>query len=232
MTMTTTLTDIHLHAILTQDDVKGLVFDLDGTLIDSAADILASIRETFRLAGYGEVPDTYFPDNLHGTSEGIMRSVIHDMGWQQPLDMSELKQLYYRVYVERGHHATQLYPGVLDVLRGCAETLPMAICTNKIHRNALAVTELLQIQSHFAVISGADSWAEAKPSPVPLLETIRAMGLKPEQCLYFGDTSVDAQCASGAGVRFVLHRAGYGDSALRGMSHYHAFDAWSDLMQI
>src|SRR5690606_13825025 len=220
------------HSLLTQDDVKGLVFDLDGTLIDSAADILGGIRETFRVAGYGEVPDSYCPDNLHGTSDGIIRAVIQDMGWAQPRDMTQLKQLYNQVYAARDHRETRLYPLVQDVLRGCADILPMAICTNKIHRNALTVTDKLGIQGHFSVISGADSWGEPKPSPVPLLETIREMGLQPEECLYFGDTSVDAMCAASAGVRFVLHRSGYGDTALQGMGHYHAFERWEEMMQV
>lgn len=229
MTSDTTLSRVRLGPLLAQADVRGVVFDLDGTLIDSAADILASIRETFRQAGYGEVPDSYFPDNLHGTSDGIMCSVIQDMGWQEPQDMAALKQLYYSVYVAQDHRHTQLYPGVMDVLEGCADTLSMAICTNKIHRNAMAATEKVGIQRYFKVISGADSWAEAKPSPIPLLETIRCMGLTPDQCLYFGDTSVDAACAAHAGVRFVLHRSGYGDTALANMPNHHAFDRWDEL---
>ncbi len=226
-----TMTAPQLHSLFLGSDVKGVVFDLDGTLIDSAPDILGGVRDTFRVMGYGEVPDDYFPDNLHGTSEGIMRDIMRDMGWQIPDDLGELKSVYFEVYAQRGHANTRLYPGVEQMLKICHEVLPLAICTNKIHRNAVAVTEVLGISPYFSVISGADSWAQPKPSPVPLLETIREMGLTPGQCLYFGDTSVDAETAERAGVRFVLYESGYGDSALADRPRHHAFSDWSQLLR-
>ncbi|WP_227870604.1 HAD family hydrolase [Orrella marina] len=225
--------EIGLSPLFLREDVEGVVFDLDGTLIDSAADILGGIREAFLTAGFGQVPDDYFPDNLHGTSDGIMRDIMRDMGWPVPDDLSEIKAVYYDVYARRGHASTRLYPDVQTLLQVCRDTLPevpMAICTNKVHRNAMAVTQILGITPYFSVISGADSWGQAKPSPVPLLETIREMGVSPEKCLYFGDTSVDAECAERAGVRFVLHESGYGDPALEGMSRFHAFRQWRELL--
>ena len=226
----TTDTSTLLHPLLLQDDVQGLVFDLDGTLVDSAADILGGIRETFRQAGYGEVPDNYFPENLHGTSDGIMRSIMNDMGWTVPADLRDLKELYYVVYARRAHAATRLYAGAADVLNQCRGRLPMAICTNKIHRNAVQACQALGIDGYFSFISGADTWPQAKPSPVPLLETIRELGLQPQHCLYFGDTSVDAECAAAAGVRFVLHESGYGDTALHSLPRIHAFSRWPELL--
>jgi phosphoglycolate phosphatase-like HAD superfamily hydrolase len=219
-----------LHALFNQADVRGLIFDLDGTLIDSAQDIVGSMRDTLREMGYGEVPADYCPDNLHGTSDGIIRDVMRDMGWKAPDDLSEVKATYYRIYAARGHANTRLYPDVGELLQQCSGAFPMGVCTNKIYRNAVSVTDTLGIRQHFATITGADSWAEAKPSPVPLLETIRTMNLRPEQCLYFGDTSVDAQCAERAGVRFVLHESGYGDPALDAMPRHHAFKAWKELL--
>lgn len=227
-------TDTGLSPLLLAQDVHGVVFDLDGTLIDSAADILGGIREAFLEAGYGQVPPDYFPDNLHGTSDGIMRDIMRDMGWSVPDDLSEIKAIYYEVYARRGHASTRLYPDVRALLQACRDiqpTLSLAICTNKIHRNAVSVTQILGIHPYFSVISGADSWGQAKPSPVPLLETIREMGVSPDKCLYFGDTSVDAECAHRAGVRFVLHESGYGDPALEGMPRFHAFRQWRELLQ-
>lgn len=82
----------------------------------------------------------------------------------------------------------------------------------------------------FDFITGCDTWEEAKPSPLPLLETIRMLGLEPGNCLYFGDTSVDALCARDAGVRFVLHEAGYGDKALKAQTQYFSFAHWHELL--
>ncbi|NYT58607.1 HAD-IA family hydrolase [Alcaligenaceae bacterium] len=223
--------DLALHPLLAQDDVRGIVFDLDGTIIDSAADIINGMRLTFQQAGLGTLPDDYFPDNLHGTSAGIMQSILADMGWPQPADFAPLKAQYVQHYASLGHGTTRLYADAQEVLSACrSASLAMGICTNKVHASALAATHKVGIHGLFDFISGSDTWAQAKPSPLPLLETIRMMGLAPEQCLYFGDTSVDAECAHAAGVRFVLHESGYGDQALKGMSRHFAFQQWGELL--
>ena len=222
---------INLHPILMENDVRGLVFDLDGTIVDSAADIINGMRLTFQQAGLGILPQDYFPDNLHGTSEGIMRDILADMGWPAPADFTPLKTQYVHNYSTLGHHTTKLYAGALDVLHACrSASLAMGICTNKVHVSALAATHKVGIHGLFDFISGADTWPASKPSPVPLLETIRMLGLEPEQCLYFGDTSIDAECARNAGVRFVLHASGYGDHALAHAPRYFAFRQWNELL--
>ena len=226
-----TQTDLGLHALLQRDDVRGLVFDLDGTIVDSAADIINGMRLTFQQAGLGILPQDYFPDNLHGTSEGIMRDILDDMGWPAPADFAPLKIQYVQNYSSLGHGTTRLYDGVQDVLNTCrSASLAMGICTNKVHASALAATHKVGIHSLFDFISGSDTWAQSKPSPIPLLETIRMLGLETEQCLYFGDTSIDAQCARDAGVRFVLHASGYGDQALKDAPRYFSFGHWGELL--
>lgn len=220
-----------LHPLFLDAGVRGIVFDLDGTLIDSAADILHAMRLTFEQAGFGNLPADYMPDNLHGTNEGIMRSIVADMGWTAPADFSSLRARYVTLYTAIDHQRTRLYEGVTDVLSAIREAgLPMGICTNKLHAGALAATRTVGIQGMFDFITGADTWPEAKPSPVPLLETLRMLNLRPEECLYFGDTSVDAQCARAAGVRFVLHESGYGDEALRQAPRHFAFHEWNELL--
>ena len=222
--------DLNLHPLFAENDVHGLVFDLDGTLIDSVADIVEGMRMTFEQTGFGQLPADYMPDNLHGTSDGIIRFIMAEMGWTAPADLKPLHAQYVRNYASLGHQNTHLYEGVQDALDIFHEAgLPMGICTNKIHAGAIAATQKVGIHDKFDFITGADTWAQAKPSPVPLLETIRMLGLRPEQCLYFGDTSVDAACAQQAGVRFVLFDSGYGDAALKGASHHFAFSHWNDL---
>ncbi len=219
-----------VQSLLLEQDLRGVVFDLDGTLLDSATDIMDGMRLTFEHSGYGVLAPDYVSDNLHGTCENIMQHIINDMGWQQPTEFDSLKEQYFRYYASLNYRNTQLYPGALAVLQACAQAgLAIGVCTNKSYASALSVSQLLHIDTYFNTISGSDSWGQAKPSPVPLLETIRSLGVQPEQCLYFGDTSVDALCASRADVRFVLHTAGYGDVGLRDSSWYAAFEQWNQL---
>lgn len=223
--------DLKLHPLFIDNDVRGVVFDLDGTLIDSAADILQGMRMTFEQIGLGSIPEDYFPENMHGTAEGILRSIAADMGWSMPADVQLLKTRYLANAATLDLQRTQLYAGALDVLEACQDaSLPMGICTNKAHAGALVATRKFGIHEMFGFITGSDTWAQAKPSPVPLLETIRMLGLEADQCLYFGDTSVDAECAQAAGVRFVLHEAGYGDENLAGKPTHFAFSDWNELL--
>src|SRR5690554_5923411 len=102
------------HPLFAENDVRGLVFDLDGTLIDSVADILEGMRMTFQQAGFGRLPHDYMPDNLHGTSDGIIRFIMAEMGWTAPADLKPLHALYVKNYAALGHQNTHLYNGVQD----------------------------------------------------------------------------------------------------------------------
>lgn len=220
-----------LHPLFTEHDVRGVVFDLDGTIINSATDIIDGMRLTFAQEGLGTLPEDYFPDNLHGTCAGIIQYILTDMGWPVPADLAPLQAVYVNNYTTLNHKNTHLYPGVQDVLHACRDAeLAMGICTNKIHASAVTAIQQVGLDGMFDFITGADTWAQAKPSSLPLLETIRMLGLQPENCLYFGDTSVDAQCARDAGVRFVLHKSGYGDPALDSTSQHFSFEQWDELL--
>ena len=223
--------DQTLHALFSDGDVRGVVFDLDGTLIDSAADILLGMRMTLEQAGLGKLPQDYFPDNLHGTAEGILRSIVADMGWDVEPDYKSLHQQYLRNAVSINLENTKMFEGALDVLNACqAAGLPLAICTNKAYEGAIAAIQKFGIQDLFGFVTGSDTWGVAKPSPLPLLKTIDELGLKPEHCLYFGDTSTDAECAQAAGVRFILFSAGYGDEELSRWPAHYAFSDWSTFL--
>lgn len=220
-----------LHPLFSENNVRGVVFDLDGTLIDSAADILQGMRMTLEQAGVGVIPDDYRLGNVHGTADDILRSIIADLGWQANQDYDALHERYLANAVKVNLQRSRLYDGVLDVLDACRHAgMPLAICTNKAFAGALAATQKFGIHERFTFITGCDTWDQAKPSPVPLLKTLDMISLTPEECLYFGDTSVDAECAHSAGVRFVLHTSGYCDQAVENWPAIHRFQAWKELL--
>lgn len=222
--------EFKLHSVFTEN-VRGVIFDLDGTLINSAADILQGMRMTLEQAGLGRLPDDYVLENLHDTCEGILRHIVADMGWDAPADFLPLTQRYLANSKALDLRHTQLYEGAQEVLQACrAAGLPMAIVTNKGHAGAVAATRKFGIFEMFDFITGSDTWTEAKPSPVPLLETMRILRLDADECIYFGDTSIDASCAQAAGVRFILHQAGYADKDLNGMPYHFAFNNWNELL--
>lgn len=224
--------NLQLHPLLRNNDVRGVVFDLDGTLIDSAADILHGMRLTLEQAGVGTMPEDYFPDNLHGTSAGILRSIVDDLGWSKNQDFNALERQYLVNAASINLERTRLFSGALAVLKALKATgLPMAICTNKTYAGAIAAVQKFNIHGLFDFITGCDTWDEAKPSPMPLLKTMEQIAVPAEDCLYFGDTSTDAECAHAAGVRFILFEAGYGDSQLGTWPAHFAFNDWNELLE-
>src|SRR5690554_830270 len=222
---------LNLHPLFSENQVRGVVFDLDGTLIDSAADILTGMRMTLEQAGIGVLPDDYRLGNLYGTADNILRSIIQDMGWNGQQDYAALHQQYLKNAVAVNLQRTRLYEGVLDVLNQCrAAGLPLAICTNKAHAGAMAAVHKFHLADLFHFVTGSDTWEASKPSPLPLLKTIEKIGVPPEECIYFGDTSVDAECADAAGVPFVLHASGYCDEQVSSWPALHAFKEWKELL--
>lgn len=221
----------NLHPLFSENGVRGVVFDLDGTLIDSAADILQGMRMTLEQAGVGVIPTGYQLGNVHSTADDILRSIVADMGWEPEQDYHDLHKRYLVNAMKVNLQRSRLYEGVLDVLNACRHAqIPLAICTNKAHAGALAATQKFGIHEHFTFITGCDTWDQAKPSPVPLLKTVDMMGLSPEECIYFGDTSVDAECADAAGIPFVLHASGYCDEGVTNWPAMHSFQRWKELL--
>lgn len=208
---------------------EGFVFDLDGTLIDSAPDILRGLRQTFADLGVGLLPQDYRPAHLPGTIEAIMQAMVDDMGWSLPCSLAEVKAAFGQRYAALPAPSSALYPGVAQVLAAIHATgRPMGICTNTTHASAVAIAQRLGIAHYFGCISGLDSWAQSKPSPEPLLRTLSVLGVAPERSLYVGDTLVDLQCAEAAGVPYRLHGAGYGRMDLPARVQRLQFSHWNE----
>ena len=174
-----------------------LVFDLDGTLIDSGADLCASVNAMLRHFGRPELPQeiiaTYIGD---GAARLVSRALVEgeDCGF---LDAAVAYFLDY--YREHKLDQTYVYPGVfaaLDSLRPRS----MAVLTNKPIGPSLAICDALGLSPYFFRIYGANSFATKKPNPEGLLALIREAGVTPEETLMIGDSDVDVLTARNAGV--------------------------------
>ena len=200
-----------------------VIFDLDGTLIDSAIDIHAG--SVVFLAELGRPPlplQTIKSFVGHGVTRLVER-IAAASGLPQPTD--ELEKRFLRHY----HSAdSRLYPGVLTALEvlataGCA----IGLCTNKPHGPTHEVLLQLGIAPIFKTIITGDSLPTRKPDPAPLLAAVHA--LRQDHAVFVGDSEVDAQTAVNAALPFLLYTGGYRKAAVQDIPHTAAFAHHSDL---
>jgi phosphoglycolate phosphatase len=185
-----------------------MVFDLDGTLADTSADLLASANTCFRAMGAGDLltpADSAIA--FHG-GRVMLREGLTRMG-HDPGDIAAHVDLWYprllAAYEDRLCVETRLYPGAEAALRRLrAEGLATAICTNKPERPARALIAALGVGDLFDAIVGADRLSVRKPDPAPYRLAVSEAGGGAGPSVLIGDTETDLRTARAAGVPVLL----------------------------
>lgn len=207
--------------------MKGaLVFDLDGTLVDSAPDIHAACVRM--LADYGHGPLS--PDRIQSfVGNGAPRLVERVMGAVGVgTGHADWLARFLAHYEADPATLTRPYPGVPEALEHLAAAgHALGVCTNKPEAPAREILRLLGLDHHFAVVIGGDSTPATKPDPLPLARAYEA--LPPGPRLYVGDSEVDAATARALPVTFALFTEGYRKSPLTDLPHDFAFGRFADL---
>lgn len=202
-----------------------IVFDLDGTLIDSAPDIEGVANGL--LAPHGAaLSDAQTRDFIGNGVEVFVTRMLAACGLDAGLhgEMVAGFKSAYLTAVERTHP----YAGVAQALKDLrAQGHALGICTNKPLAPCRAVLDHLGLSVHFATVWGGDSLAVRKPDPAPLRAALEALGEGP--CLFVGDSEVDAQTAVAAGVPFALFTEGYRKSPVHEIPHRAAFSDFAEL---
>lgn len=203
---------------------SALIFDLDGTLIDSAPDIHAAVNRT--LAEEGQPPQSV--QAVRGfIGNGVPALIDRVMAARgEPADPARRSDLIARFLTHYEAASTDLttpYPGVRSALQALADAgHPMGICTNKPADPARAILAALDLLRFFPVVIGGDSLPRRKPDPEPLRATLRALGA--ETAVYIGDSEVDAETAASAGIPLLLFTKGYRKTPVAELPHRAAFD--------
>ena len=186
--------------------LRAVLFDLDGTLIDSAGD-LARAANAMRV-DRGLAPLTLAQYRPHGGSgaRGMLGQAFGIAPGQPGYD--ELKREFLDRYEGLMYDSTRPFAGVEDELAGLAAAgLAWGIVTNKAERFALPLAAALQLQA--ATVVGGDTTGHTKPHPAPLLEAARRLGVAAEACLYVGDDERDILAGRAAGMATAAAAWGY-----------------------
>lgn len=190
-----------------------VVFDLDGTLVDTAPDLVASLNAALALEGIAAVDvDAFRP--FAGRGGRVMIETAFARA-RRPLGetlFSALHAAFVDHYRSSMPGASRLFPGGLAALDRLAdEGWTLAICTNKPEDLARRLIDRMGLSARFAAIAGADTFAWKKPDPRHVLSTIAQSGGDPGRAVMVGDTATDIDAARAAGVPSIAVSFGYSD---------------------
>lgn len=178
-------------------EVRALIFDLDGTLIDSKLDLAMAVNATLAELGRNPLPhDQIFSYVGQGALTLIARALGEGASEEECRSGLEFFIKYYSAHKLDN---TALYPGVretLDALKG----MPMAVYTNKPVRVSRSIIQGLGVGDHFRAVYGGNSFERKKPDPMGVESILREFGAAPGQVMIVGDSEVDVQTARNAGT--------------------------------
>ncbi len=174
-----------------------ILFDLDGTLVDSQTDVTNAINHA--LVALGRPPIA--PDRLFGVVwDGVQKTFENLLGAAGPATFDTAVALYREFYAEHLLEHTRLYPGVAETLAALQGTT-MGIVSNKREIPVLHILEGLGIAEHFEAVIGGDSFPSHKPDPEPILHLLKRFQTAPERALIVGDSPHDIEAGRRSGIR-------------------------------
>ena len=207
--------------------LKLLVFDLDGTLIDSAQDLCNSVNAALQAFGLGPLPDPAIAGFVGNGAPLLMRRALA-MASSCAIDQvdddlfNKAYAFFLQYYREHKLDFTYAYDGVLDALKALHElhdapsgpSRIMAVLTNKPVRPARGICEGLGLADYFLHLYGGDSFPLKKPDPLGLRSLMEETGARPEETVMVGDSRVDVETARNAGAWSLGCTFGFGPHTL------------------
>ncbi len=185
------------NAARTFPDVRVLIFDLDGTLIDSKLDLALAVNATMTHMGCAELDHELVYSYVGNGAPVLIRRALgadaSEADCQRGLDF------FLRFYREHMLDNTVPYPGVRDGLEKL-EALPMAVLTNKPVRVSRLILEGLGLAAYFRYVYGGNSFETKKPDPFGVLKLLADFGARPREAMMVGDSEVDVQTARNAAI--------------------------------
>jgi phosphoglycolate phosphatase len=213
--------------------VPTIVYDLDGTLADTAEDLMATLNWLLAREGLPPLKVDSAGSLLGAGARGLIKSGFAASG--RSLDPEAIERLF-RDYLEHYNAhilvRTQLYPGVDKALAAFDRAgWRQAICTNKIERSAKLLIQKLGIANRFAFVCGQDTFGIGKPDAKPLLGTIAASGGVRKHAVMVGDSGTDIKTARAAGVPVIAVDFGYVDVPVKELGPDRVISHFDQLME-
>jgi phosphoglycolate phosphatase len=189
---------------------KAVVFDLDGTLIDSRGDIVAAVNHALAQVGRTPLPAQVIVRNVGDGARTLLARCTR-LG-EQTEEVDRLLQHFIEHYSEHPVDFTRWMPGAVEALDTLGEwtDLVLGICTNKPRQTTEAVLAALGVRTRFRAIVAGGDLSEKKPAPGPLLHIGKLLHVSSDTMVMVGDSAQDVDCAKNAGCRSIGVDGGFG----------------------
>lgn len=185
------------------------LFDLDGTLVDSAPDIHAALNHTLQHAGLKPVELALTRDFVGMGSRALIKRALDHHGITD-VDPEPMLERFLHYYENNISVHSKPFPGTVETLVTLAASgAKLAVVTNKYINLSEAVLRDLDLRKYFTCVVGSESTPNPKPAADPALHACSALGVAPADALFIGDASPDVGCARAAGCPVVVRRDGY-----------------------
>ena len=216
-----------------------VLFDLDGTLIDTAPDLMNAHNHVMQKFGY-ETKSTAEIRNLVGKGAA---SMIGRSLWNQArkelkkIDDEKIKSKMVHEFIDYyGKNIaveSKLLPGVLEFLKWCKKNnISMAVCTNKTEHLAVDLLKQIKVYDYFEYVAGYNTFDFCKPDPRHLTNVIEIIQGELKKSIMIGDSETDSESAKAAGLPFILVEDGYTDKTINEIYHNHLIKDFNGIEQI
>ena len=188
---------------------KACIFDLDGTLAFTLDSMAIVANQVLTELGLRELPTEKFKYYCGDGADMLVRRCLEDAGDPQLNHYEEARKMYRERFDQDPLYKVSVYPHMMEALNALKEAgVKIAVCSNKPHIASVKVVEEL-FGDLFDVVIGQSSQIRRKPAPDEPLKAAQIMNVKPEECMYFGDTGTDMQTGKAAGMLTVGVLWGY-----------------------
>lgn len=187
--------------------VRAIIFDLDGTLIDSKLDLVHSVNATLRELKRPDLSEEIISSYIgNGAPVLVAKSLGPDTA---PTELDRALKFFLTYYESHKMDHTCAYPGVAEALEHLS-AMPMAVLTNKPERISVRILEALGLAKYFRAIYGGNTFSTKKPDPLGVNTILREFSARPNEALLIGDSEVDVQTARNANIFSAVVNYGFG----------------------
>ncbi|MEO1476872.1 MAG: HAD-IA family hydrolase [Pseudomonadota bacterium] len=208
-----------------------VVFDLDGTLVNTAPDLIAALNHTLRDAQFRTVPDMAVSELIGSGAKAMIKAGLkHQAADVSETDLDAMFDVFLEHYLQNIAVESRPYDGCLSALDRLTDAgLTLAVCTNKKQNLAEELLKTLDMHARFSAIVGADSVPNRKPDPGHIQAAIKRSNGQIDKAIMIGDSLSDERAAHAAGLPFLHCPFGYGPIDLHPAGHRTVLNKFDDL---
>jgi len=217
---------------------KAILFDLDGTLVETAPDLMSAHNHVMDKYGFKKKPlsDIRYLAG-RGAATMLMRSAnSRNTKTENKINEKTQKEMtteFIDFYSKNICKGSVINPGVIDYLKWCKDQkIHLAVCTNKMEHLTIKLLKEIKLYDYFDFIAGADTFNYRKPNPQHITSILEILNIPIENSIMIGDSETDAEASKAAKVKFILVKGGYTEKNYNQIFHDHLVDSFEEIKDL